>query len=78
MSVSSFTSATFAVVKKYTELACIFIGKISHRKIHSNLRVKSLPVKARVKIYMRVFCVEIRHIACNIYLDQKLFPSMKS
>ena len=32
MSVSNFTSATFAVVKKYTQLACIFISKISHRK----------------------------------------------
>ena len=32
MSVSNFTSATFDVVKKYTQLACIFISKISHRK----------------------------------------------
>ena len=32
MSVSNFTSATFDVVKKYTQLACIFLSKISHRK----------------------------------------------
>ena len=58
MSVSNFTSATFAVVKKHMQLACIFISKISHRKMHSNLRVKSLRVKDRVKINTCVFCVD--------------------
>ena len=32
MSVSNFTLATFSVVKKYTQLKCIFISKISHCK----------------------------------------------
>jgi len=60
MSVSNFTSATFSVVKKYTQLAFIFVSKISHHKIkvQSNLRVKGLHVKAHVKIYTRVFCVD--------------------
>ena len=37
---------------------CIFVSKISHRKNTLKFACKSLRVKARVKIYTRVFCVD--------------------
>ena len=58
MSVSNFTSATFSVV--CLDDSCMYFCKQKSVtvKMHSNLRVKSLRVKARVKICMRVFCVD--------------------
>ena len=49
MSVSNFTSATFAVVKKYTQLACIFISKISHRKNTLKFACKKSACKSSFK-----------------------------
>ena len=70
MLVSSFTSATFAVVKKYTQLACIFIHKISHRKNTLKFACKESACKSSCKnlhpSFLRGFFVEIRHIARNL------------
>ena len=70
MSVSSFTSATFAVVKKYTQLACILIDKISHLKNTLKFACKKSPCKSSCKnlhaSFLRGFFVEIRHIARNL------------
>ena len=70
MSVSNFTSATFSVVKKYPQLACIFVNKISHRKSTLKFACKKSACKSSCKnlraSFLREFLVEIRHIACNL------------
>ena len=70
MAVSSFTSATFAVVKKYTQLACIFIHKISHRKNTLKFACKKSVCKSSFKnlhaSFLCGFFMEICHIACNL------------
>ena len=70
MSVSNFTSATFSVVKKYTQLACIFVSKISHHKSALKFACKKCACKSSCKnlhpSFLRGFFVKIRHIARNL------------
>ena len=70
MSVSNLTSAIFAVVKKYTWLACIFTSKISHPKHTRKFGSKRAACNSSCKIvhasFLHGFCVEIHHIACNL------------
>ena len=68
MSVSNFSHhrlLPFAVVKKCTQNLRVLAKSVTV-KIHANLRVKRLLVRARVKTYTRIFCVEIRHIVRNL------------
>ena len=70
ISVSNFTSATFSVVKKYTQLACNVVSKISHRKSTLKFACKKSACKCLCKnlyaSFLRAFFVEIRHIARNL------------
>ena len=70
MSVSNFTSATFSVVKKYTQLACIFVSKISPHKSTLKFACKRSACKSSCKnlhaSFLRGLFVEICHIACNL------------
>ena len=70
MSVSYFTSATCSVVKKYTQLACIFVSKISHCKSTLKFACEKSSCKSLCKnlhtSFLRGFFVEIRHIARNL------------
>ena len=70
MSISNFSSATFSVVKKYTQLACTFISKISHRKSTLKFACKKSACKSLCKnlhaSFLRGFFVEIRHIARDL------------
>ena len=60
MTVSNFTSATFSVVKKYTQLACIFMSKISHHKSTLKFACKKSVCKSLCKanVYTQVFCMD--------------------
>ena len=68
MSVSNFTSATFSVVKKYTQLVCI--GKISHCKSTLKFACKKSACKSSCRnlhaSFLRGLFGEIRHIARNL------------
>ena len=70
MSVSNFTSATFSVVEKYTQITCIFVSKIRQRKSTLKFACKKSACKSLCKnlhaSFLRGFFVEIRHIACNL------------
>ena len=70
MLVSNFTSATFAVVKKYTQLACIFMSKISHREKTSKFPCQKSVCKSSCKnshtSFLHGLYVEIRHMARNL------------
>ena len=71
MTVSNFTSVTFSVVKKYTQLACIFVSKISHRKSTLKFACKKSVRKSSCKnlhaSFLCGFFMEIRHIARNLH-----------
>lgn len=59
MSASNFTSATFDVVKKYSQLACIFISKISHGKNTSfEFVCKKSACKSSCKNLHVFFCID--------------------
>ena len=70
MSISNFTSATFSVVKKYMQLACTFMSKISHRKSTLKFACKKSACKSLCKnlhaSFLRGFFVEIRDIARDL------------
>ena len=70
MSVSNFTSATFSVVEKYTQIMCIFVSKIRQRKSTLKFACKKSACKSLCKnshaSLLRGFFVEIRHIARNL------------
>ena len=70
MLVSNFTSATFAVVKKYMQLACIVVSQISHRKNTLKFACERSACKSSCKnlhsSFLREFFMEIYHIACNL------------
>ena len=58
MSVSNFTSATFAVAKKYTQLVCIFGSKISHCQNTLKFTCKTSACKSSCKNLREFFCVD--------------------
>ena len=78
MSVSNFTSATFAVVKKYTQLACVFIRKIGHHK-NSLPRVVCVDFSWKSAIlhtiYARVSAA--MPVACTVPTVDKWYPFHK-
>ena len=67
MLVSNFTPATFAVVKKYTQLAYIFVSKISHRKSTLKFVCKKSACKSSCKIANFCFRWKFGEISVHIY-----------